>query len=132
MTASGSKQLCSWSLRRAAGCGGITRPAKDLFPPGGAVFFTPPPQAQVVAMGKAVTTKRMKSTGEKWTRENYAKWKVTKCKQGGDRPGFSPRALPEHHAVPMVLCSLALCRSLPRPLLLQSLGWTPRQQGSSL
>lgn len=93
------------------------------------MFFTPP-QAQVVAMGKAVNTKRMKSTGKKLTRENYAKWKVTKYKQGGDRPGFSPRALPGHRAVPMVLCSLALCSSLPRPLLLQSLAWTPRQLGS--
>lgn len=44
-------------------------------------------------MGKAVNTKRMKSTWKKWTRENYAKWKVTKCKWGGGRPGFAPRAL---------------------------------------
>lgn len=101
---------------------------RTSFPRRGCVLHASPGPGG--AMGKAVNTKRMKSTGKKSTRENYAKWKVTKYKQGGDRPGFSPRALPGHRAVPMVLCSLALCSSLPRPLLLQSLAWTPRQLGS--
>lgn len=126
MTAPVKEQLCSWSLRRAAGCGGIARQGKDLFPPAGAGLFTPPPQAQVVAMGKAVNTNRMKSTWKKWMRENYAKWKVTKCKRGGGQTRlFSQGTAWPSCCLPVVLCSLALGSSLPRPLLLQSLGMGP-------
>lgn len=51
-------------------------------------------------------------------RENHAKWKVTKCEWGGDT-AWAPCC------PPVVLCSLALRSSLPRPLLLQSLGMGP-------
>lgn len=124
MTAPVKEQLCPWSLRRAAGCGGISRQGKDLFPTGAAGLLTPPPQAQVLAAGKAVNTNRMKSTWKKGMRGNYAKWKVTKCKQGGADRLFS-RALPGIMLSTRVLCSLAVCSGLPRPLLLPCLEMGP-------
>ena len=51
--------------------------------PGGPGLFVPPPQTQLVAVGRAVNTKRMKST-----RKNGQGGKVTK--QGGAAPAFLP------------------------------------------
>lgn len=60
------------------------------------------------------TWKKMDKNGK-----NYAKWKVTKLKRGSGEAvhAFLSRVLPGCHVVPsMVLCILALCSSLPRPL----------------
>lgn len=85
-------------------------------------------------MGKAVNTNRMKSTWKKRTRENYAKWKVTKCKRVGADPAFLPgHSLPGHPAV-RPWCSVLWHYAAASQDLscFRAWGWAPTQQCSSL